>query len=756
MKKVLLISLKKNHFPFSIAHLTPCLTRNGISYDVLDLQFEDDLDARIVSGEYFAVAISAMSLDNYQVKHIFERVMQINPSIKKILGGRIHICPERLLKIIPFDYMVIGDADPTFPELLHAIDAGETNMLKVSGIAFWHEGALVRSQVRVQPKLENFFPRWSDFKFHAYLRLPMHPFFIYKGYPVVSSIGCVGNCTYCNPGYRTVRMRPINEIIQEMKFAVNEYGVTSFNFVSEIFFLTKKTLLEFSDQYQKTCLVLPWRCSVRPDFNPEYAEILATAGCNAVMIGMEAYDDQALKRINKHANTEMLDRLVTSLRNNDISVTCTVMVGNPGDSEESITKSINFCIKHKADPTMNVLQIYPGTDVYDEALNTGRIQNEEEFFNLACTSKITPGHTLYPNMTTMSDADLCRVISQSRGKIERYLLEQMPLVRRDSDGECRCVHCNQLIETKLLRGDFTFTCHKCQGFGYVTQYGLFVAHDPSYTTWNRAMREARRLVFCGNCRFLNTLIREAINCDREMQSIAVIDPRSLPDGIASSFNFDSSFLNSVGGTEYDNLEVIFERYYLGEVMFISFDQVCATDTIIFSGLLAPSCARNYFRSKGIASDRVMNATPVDYKTKCESYFNNGQGMIVSNSLADLIWFGEKMGKGFIADSGNDFRLAIAATGKYGLFMAAGCRRAGAEVRIIDEFCITPEIEHLGFQVTNLKDASEWSDAVIVMTPDRLRQELIWQLIYERSGRPQEHIVRFTNLLYERYWKEVLV
>jgi len=87
------------------------------------------------------------------------------------------------------------------------------------------------------------------------------------------------------------------------------------------------------------------------------------------MYGLESTDEEVLKKLNKNQTLEDVSNAIAVTKQVGIDVRLAFMIGNPGETLESIDKTFNYVKKMKPDiMVVNIITPYPGTALYNWAV----------------------------------------------------------------------------------------------------------------------------------------------------------------------------------------------------------------------------------------------------------------------------------------------------------------------------------------------------------------------------------------------------
>lgn len=96
------------------------------------------------------------------------------------------------------------------------------------------------------------------------------------------------------------------------------------------------------------------------------------AGAYRVFTGVETIDSDSSNKINKNINVKRIKNAIGILQKNGIEVHTSFIIGNPGDTDNTMWSTIEF-IK-EVNPTiitLNNIRVYPGTDIYNNMESYG-------------------------------------------------------------------------------------------------------------------------------------------------------------------------------------------------------------------------------------------------------------------------------------------------------------------------------------------------------------------------------------------------
>jgi anaerobic magnesium-protoporphyrin IX monomethyl ester cyclase len=361
--------------------------------EVVDSQSEGldwaGLEARMEEAEPDVVAPSGMATANaFYAVRTAEAAKRLNPEVVTVLGGQhFTALADETLRAYPFiDYVVRGEGEATFTELLRAVKEGR--VAAVSGVSL-RNGEEINHQPD-RPLIGDL----DTLPYPAYHKVAEHmagyyfslmadqekPFAIVEG-----SRGCRHDCRYCSQWRfwsRCHRHKSPTRVVDEFVHLHREYGSRFFWFSDDNFGLGEKTreicrgLIErgLGDEIE-------WFCQVRVDDvadNPETVALMREAGAVWALVGFDSPSQETLSSFRRRGVDEPRGaKAAELLRSNEIFIQGTFIIGDRRDSHESIEALRRYADTLDPDvASFFVLTPFPGTEIYEEARRSGWIMDD--------------------------------------------------------------------------------------------------------------------------------------------------------------------------------------------------------------------------------------------------------------------------------------------------------------------------------------------------------------------------------------------
>lgn len=291
-------------------------------------------------------------------------------------GVHVSIFPQEILSKDYIDYISIGEAELTIVELYETRKRGG-DVSKIKGLG-WKKGKKACINP-VRPNIENL----DELPMPAYHLLPMKKYRPAAGTyrrlpaaPIITSRGCPGRCTFCYKGlgYR-VRRRSPEKVLSDIRLLMDDFRIREIIIYDDTFTVGKKQVIELCDLIKKEKLDITWSCMGRVDF-VDYDELKAMheAGCHSIGYGVESGDQEILANLKKGTDLDQSRKAILNSKKAGLETRAFFMLGNPGETEESIEKTIRFAIELDPDIALfNITTPFPGTEMFRWADEHGHL-----------------------------------------------------------------------------------------------------------------------------------------------------------------------------------------------------------------------------------------------------------------------------------------------------------------------------------------------------------------------------------------------
>jgi anaerobic magnesium-protoporphyrin IX monomethyl ester cyclase len=307
----------------------------------------------------------------------------------KLVAGNIHadVLYQDTLERTAFDFVVHGEGEETFIELLDALGRGGVghDLKDIAGISYRDEAGEVQ-RTASRPVIADLdalpYPAWHHFPVHTYGLLPLadvaKPTLVMAG-----SRGCPYRCEFCSLLHAgaNYRKRDPEALAEEYEHLHHCYGAKQIGFVDPIFPLDKNVLMNFCDHLMRRGMQdkVAWISETRVDrVDRESLRVMRKSGCRRLLFGIESGVDLLLENVNKTFTTERVRRTVALCREEDIQTVGLFMIGLPGETEEMSRQTIDFACSLDLDFAKFAITIpFPGSQMFEDLRREGRLDRDD-------------------------------------------------------------------------------------------------------------------------------------------------------------------------------------------------------------------------------------------------------------------------------------------------------------------------------------------------------------------------------------------
>lgn len=385
--------------PIGMAYLSTSLKKAGFQVKIVDVILEGWLNRRKVGRRLYYVGleyhnikkiIKEYSPDAVGISAMFSRqapiyndlakiVKEVSPKIITIVGGaHTSVDPYSLIKDENVDFILIGEADHTLPQLLKAIENGE-DYSKIDGIGYRKDGKAVvlpkTTYITNPDELE--FPDWKEAQLERYFGLEQSHGTRKKTRfaPLVTSRGCPYDCVFCSAKKvwgRRYRPRSPENVIKELLWLKNTYGIEEVMIEDDNLTLEPKRAEKIFDLMIENKLNIAWDTPngiAAWTLNEKLVKKMIKSGCYSINLAIESGNQYHLTHnIRKPVNLEKVKEIVRIIKQYDVDVMLYIVFGVPGETKQTMFDTYKYIAQlglRPDDVFISIATPYFGTDLYD-------------------------------------------------------------------------------------------------------------------------------------------------------------------------------------------------------------------------------------------------------------------------------------------------------------------------------------------------------------------------------------------------------
>ncbi len=295
-------------------------------------------------------------------------------------GSHATLVPEVVISNDEIDFVIEGEGFHAFPQLIDALASGGDRLDEVNNLWFKQNGSVKRG--RLAPPL-------ADLD-----RLPFPDKTLFENdvnyiddYVIITSLGCVFNCSYCCESYlnrlyqhKYFRRRSVKSVIDELIVMKARYHFKEVMFNDALFFTDKAWLRDLITEYRRVINV-PFRCFGKVShLDDDICRLLKAGGCYCIEFGMQTWNEHLKKKV-LHRNETNVRALEAFKRCDRFGLRYDIdhIFGLPGETTRDHTDGLYFYSQLKLLNRIKChnLTYFPKTAITQYALDHHLLAEEE-------------------------------------------------------------------------------------------------------------------------------------------------------------------------------------------------------------------------------------------------------------------------------------------------------------------------------------------------------------------------------------------
>jgi len=371
--------------PIGLASIAAVLRQGGHEVRIFDAALDctvsnEQWAAHVAGFKPAMVGFSTITSNFYDAYDVCEKIKRLKASIETVFGG-VHASWGKgalLKKFGAIDYTIAGEGEYSFCNL-----AAGAPLSSIEGLYF-----------RNGPLTENgptpaTFCDMDSLPFPAYDLLSgfprryLLPLFSYPRHPgagIISSRGCVHQCSYCDRSVfgKSFRWNSAEYTVEQIAWLKKDFGVRHVNFYDDQFTTNRARVARLCDILEKKRMGVSYNCIVRiGHIDAELCRMLKTSGCWMVNVGVESGDQSLLDKFKDGLTLEAIRKDVKMLYEAGMHVKGLFMIGFPGETEASIIKTRDFAKSLPLkDANITAFTPFPGAPIGASIYAEGTLDND--------------------------------------------------------------------------------------------------------------------------------------------------------------------------------------------------------------------------------------------------------------------------------------------------------------------------------------------------------------------------------------------
>lgn len=340
--------------------------------------------ARVVKEKPDVFGLNCSTHTFLEAADMLRRMKEALPETKLVLGGyHATFAAPRIVRDYPFiDYLVKGEGEKSFPELLNCIDRGESPS-GVSGICYLDGNRLVENPFSLIDDLDALpFPdrRLTGKLEYGYLYQNIRLTFG-KFTTMCTSRGCPFKCTYCSCAelsLRKWRPRSAENVVDELEEIYND-GHQCCVLVDDNFTTNRKRVEAICRMIRERHIRMQLYCEGRVDNTPyELLKEMKRAGFNVIYFGTESGSQHVLDYYQKRIRPEESVSAIMNAKMLGMIVVTSYIIGAPVETKDDIKKTISMIRDTRPHGVqINILDCLVGTQIWKDLEQSKKIGKDD-------------------------------------------------------------------------------------------------------------------------------------------------------------------------------------------------------------------------------------------------------------------------------------------------------------------------------------------------------------------------------------------
>lgn len=349
--------------PLGLLYLAAVVEQSNIAVDVKNFSNHSSDEAAIKDlpfADVYGITVTALEL--LQANRFAQKIKEKYPNSKVILGGPGTFSDEYVdWKYI--DSILKGEGEITILTMINDILLGNLKKIYIGEVVKNLDTLPFPSRHLLKDNLgghifadRKTFDKTFSMKFKG------------KGSTaIITSRGCPFRCAFCSApslNYK-MRFRSPENVYEEIKYIYDTYNIKQYRFSDEMFTANKEHVRKICELIKPLGIV--WRISARvKPLDIETLRIMKDAGCVEISFGVESFDDDVLKVLNKKATAQDNATALWMAHGAGLTTRALFMIRTPGQTKDTVKKNIEWLKKVPYD-TIAVTSFVPlpGSDIWN-------------------------------------------------------------------------------------------------------------------------------------------------------------------------------------------------------------------------------------------------------------------------------------------------------------------------------------------------------------------------------------------------------
>lgn len=354
--------------PLSLLCVAAIMEQEGVAVDLIDMNAErlsySETIERLAKFSPDLLGFTTTTMSFHPVVKWINKFKK-DTALPVIIGGEhVGLYPYETMSHAAIDFCIVGEAELPLPEFIRAFRKNRP-FSGIKSLGFRNAGKVIIDQtLQTIDDIDSVpFPARHLIRNELYENILTRR----KNFTaMISSRGCPFKCAFCNANHQRYRTRSPKSFVDEIEHNLKQFNIRDFDVYDSTFSADRKRIVEICDEILRRKLEVGFTIRSRVDaVDKEMIDKLKSAGCYAIMYGVESSDPEILRKMNKGISPELTFETISYTHQRGIETLGFFMFGFPGETRETINDTIRFSLKLPLDyAQFTVLVPFPDTDIY--------------------------------------------------------------------------------------------------------------------------------------------------------------------------------------------------------------------------------------------------------------------------------------------------------------------------------------------------------------------------------------------------------
>ncbi len=378
------------YYPYWLAYAVGVLDEAGFEVQFVDapamMMDEEETVKKVADFKPELLVVDSTTASFYNDAKILTKIKKQTNAVSIMVGTHVSATADESLRYCEdIDAIARKEYDYIVRDVALKLSKGE-EYHNVNGLSYLKSGQLVNNPD--MPFIEDldelpFVSKAYDTHLRGCYRsyfygANLHPIMV-----IIAGRGCPYKCVYCvYPQVMTghkFRTRSVNNFVDELEYIKDKFpDIKDIFFEDDTFTINTSRVREICNEILRRGLRVTWSTNSRADVDFKTLHLMKKAGCRELCVGFESGDQKVLDNIGKKLKIEQQHRFCKDAKKAGIIVHGCFLVGNPGETKETLQKTLDLAIKLNPDTAQFYpIMVYPGTRAYKWAEQEGYLTTKE-------------------------------------------------------------------------------------------------------------------------------------------------------------------------------------------------------------------------------------------------------------------------------------------------------------------------------------------------------------------------------------------